>query len=101
MTAVLFTRKAVFDLEQIWEFTVENWSEKQAELYYNLIIEDCNKIAKNPKIGKVYFEIRPNLQGLKSSRHIIFYAQINKSTIEIKRILHEQMDLKNKHFYLR
>lgn len=97
MAAFHFTRKAILDLEQIWEYTFEKWSEKQADFYYNLIIEDCSWLAKNPKKGKSYFEIQSDLFGKKSTRHIIFYRVIDESTIEITRILHEQMDLKNKH----
>lgn len=91
-----FTKKAIEDLSGIWEYTIETWSEKQADKYYNLLIDGCSELAKNPKLGKSYFEIHPELFGKLTSKHIIFYRKIDKSTIEITRILHEQMDIKNK-----
>ena len=32
-----FTNKALDDLIDIWDYTVEEWSQNQAEKYYNLI----------------------------------------------------------------
>jgi toxin ParE1/3/4 len=36
------------------------------------------------------------LKGKRASKHIIFYRVMDDQTIEITRILHERMDLKNK-----
>lgn len=90
------TNKAVDDLTNIWNYTFDKWSEVQANRYYNLIIESCHNIANNPKIGKHYDGITRELFGLKTNKHIIFYRTLSDSPIEITRILHEQMDLKNK-----
>ena len=90
------TNKAVEDLTRIWEYTIEKWSEQQADWYYNLLLDSCQDIANNPGLGKNYDGITNDLFGLKTSRHIIFYRkQINKP-IEITRILHGKMDLKNR-----
>lgn len=96
MARFKFTNKAIQDLSDIWEYTIEIWSEKQAEKYYNLIIDSCAELTKNPKQGKTYFEIYPELFGYNVSKHIIFYRLIDRSTIEITRILHERMDIKTK-----
>jgi toxin ParE1/3/4 len=53
-------------------------------------------LADNPKAGKNYDKVEPKLLGFKFGRHIIFYESIENSTIEINRILHESMDLKNR-----
>jgi len=71
-------------------------SEKQADKYYAIIKMACNWIGENPDIGKEYKGISRNLFGLKSEKHIIFYQQISSDRIEIIRILHERMDLKNR-----
>ena len=39
-----------------------------------------------------------NIAGFKAGRHIIFYRQLETKEVEITRILHEQMDLKNRIF---
>lgn len=96
MAKYKLTNKAVADLNEIWEYTLENWSENQADKYYDMLIDFCQKTANNPALGKNYDSITPNLFGLKANRHIIFYRKLNATSIEISRILHERMDLKNR-----
>ncbi len=95
MAKFKFTNNAVKDLSDIWNYTVETWSENQADKYYKLIINTCSAIAKKPQLGKVYSEIFPDLKGKHTSKHIIFYRIMEDQSIEITRILHKQMDLKN------
>jgi len=53
-------------------------------------------LANSPVTGREYFKLFADLRGFKVNKHIIFYRQIDQSSIEIERILHERMDLKNK-----
>ncbi len=90
------TNKAVDDLAEIWNYTIEKWSEQQADKYYSLLIDCCQAIAGNPDLGKNYFGVTKDLFGVKTNRHIIFYRKIVDQPIEITRILHERMDLQNR-----
>jgi toxin ParE1/3/4 len=45
MAEYLITKKAVHDLSEIWEYTVDTWSEKQADKYYNLHLDSFQQIA--------------------------------------------------------
>ncbi len=94
MAKYILTNKAVDDLAQIWNYTVDKWSESQADKYYEMLITNCEKISENPELGKRYDGITQNLLGLRTIRHIIFYRVIDAENIEIFRILHESMDLK-------
>ena len=96
MTRYKFTKKAVEDLSELWEYTRKIWSENQAEKYYKLIIQACYELAKDPQRGKEYSEIYPALKGMNTTKHIIFYRILSDSSIEITRILHERMDLKRR-----
>jgi toxin ParE1/3/4 len=96
MAKYKFTQKAVYDLTQIWTYTLHKWSEDHADRYYHMLLENCKVIAINPEIGKNYFGIAENLFGFKAGRHLIFYRKINDNEVEIIRILHEQMDIKNR-----
>jgi toxin ParE1/3/4 len=96
MATFTLTKKAVEDLTKIWNYTFETWSEQQADIYYQLIVIACSVVAKNPKLGKYYHEIYPNLLGKKASRHIIFYLIQEDKSIEVVRVLHESMDLTGK-----
>ena len=96
MAKVILRQKAIDDLNDIWDYTFNKWSEKQADKYYAIIKLACNAIGENSDIGKEYDGISKNLLGLKSGKHIIFYQVISNDKIEVIRILHEQMDLKNR-----
>ena len=90
------TNSAVTDLTQIWNYTFDKWSENQADRYYKMLVDNFEELAINPYLGKDYNILTVNLLGFKVGRHIIFYHRIDNNEIEIVRILHEQMDLKNR-----
>lgn len=96
MAEYRLTNKAVEDLNGIWNYTVEEWSEEQADSYYEMLLNSCQALGNNPELGKNYDGITTDLFGLKANRHIIFYRKLIDKTIEITRILHGRMDLKNR-----
>ncbi|WP_162419584.1 type II toxin-antitoxin system RelE/ParE family toxin [Cyclobacterium roseum] len=96
MAEYKLTNKAVDDLNEIWDYTADEWSEEQADKYYNMLLNSCQDIANNPGLGKNYDGITTDLFGLKANQHIIFYRKTNTIQIEITRILHGRMDLKNR-----
>ena len=96
MAKFKLTNKAVDDLARIWNYTFDRWSENQADKYYFMLLESCNEVACNPELGKEYTGVSENLLGFRAGRHIIFYGKFEENEVEIIRILHEQMDLKNR-----
>lgn len=96
MDKVRFTRKAVQDLRDIWNFTYENWSEEQADEYLNQIFDLCTTLVNYQELGKQYYAIYPDLRGQRINRHILYYRSLGDEGIEVVRILHEQMDLKSR-----
>ena len=57
MAKVLMRQEAIDDLNDIWDYTFEEWSEKQADQYYVTIKFACKSIGEKPDIGKNYFGI--------------------------------------------
>lgn len=96
MAKVILRQEAINDLKDIWTYTFEKWSEKQADKYYSSLEFACMQIGENPTLGKKYEGIESKLLGLRTGKHIIFYQVITEQEIEIIRILHERMDLKNR-----
>ena len=96
MAKYYLTNKAISDLTNIWNYTFEKWSEKQADKYYGMLINNCQDIATTPELGINYEGIAKNLYGIRANRHIIFYRIIKFDEVEITRILHESMDLKKR-----
>mgnify|MGYP000016380254 FL=1 len=96
MSKFYLTNKANDDLDEIWEYTFDEWSEMQADKYYFEILNCCQLIAENQNLGKIYSEIDNNLFGYLINKHIIFYQTISKFEILVVRILHTKMDLKSR-----
>ena len=96
MASYTLSNKAVLDLSAIWEYTVESWSERQADNYYFMLLDSCQDLAEGKSLGKNYPEIHPEILGSSAGQHIIFYRKLSPNKIEIARILHVQMDLKNR-----
>ena len=90
------SNKAVEDLSNIWNHTYETWSENQADKYYFELLSDCQELAENQNMGRNYDDIDENTFGFLSGQHIIFYDILNENEIEVVRILHSKMDLKNR-----
>jgi len=95
MASYKLTNKAVRDLKQIWNYTWDNWSESQADLYYSELINHCSSLANNPALGRKYENLLSGLRGSKVNKHIVFYRQVFQGKIEVVRILHERMDLES------
>lgn len=94
MAKFYLTNKAVEDLGDIWNYTIETWSENQAEIYYSLLIQSCQELASKPNQGKSYELVEKNVLGFKTGQHVIFYRIITEKEIEVVRILHGMMDMK-------
>lgn len=90
-----FTNEAVNDLTEIWNYTNDSWSERQADFYYKLLLAACDELAKNPGLGKDYHIVTKGVLGYRTGEHIIFYSIISRTEIEVIRILHGMMDLKS------
>lgn len=88
------SEKAIEDIQNIWLFTRENWSNKQADRYYNLIIDEIEYIAENPLAGKNADHIRKNYRFTKVKSHVIFFKfKKLENKVEIIRILHQSMNI--------
>jgi len=96
MPEYYLSKKAISDLKDIWNYTCEKWSENQADKYYQMLIDGFDEVFRNPKMGKDYSIIMDDLNGHKAGRHIIFYLETEEGMVEIIRVQHERMDLKNR-----
>ena len=93
MTKYDITKEAIEDLYRIWEYTVDTWSEEQADAYYALLVAGMNEVADGSKrIIKPFDEIYPGLKAYHVRRHMLFYIIQDNGRPLIVRILHEKMD---------
>ena len=96
MAKVHYSKRAVEDLANIWDYTYDEWSERQADKYYMILIQACQEIALDSKKGKPYEEVAEGIYGFLIYRHIILFKRLAAAEILVVRILHAQMDLKSK-----
>lgn len=92
------SRKAIADLDGIWDYTKEHWSEEQATKYYQQISLSIQCISDLPAFAvQGYNAIRSGLLGYHVGHHIILFKRKEDGSIWVNRILHEMMDFQ-RHF---
>jgi toxin ParE1/3/4 len=89
------SKEAQNDLEQIWLYTLENWSIDQADRYFNLLIDEMEYLCLKPNSGFNFSYIRTGYWRTKVKSHFIFYRINQANQLEIIRVLHERMDVEN------
>lgn len=88
------SREALRDLEGIWRYTVGTWSREQADRYYDLLVDEIEYVAENPRSGKDYGHVRKGYLRTTVKSHYIFYKiNLKENIIEVIRILHQRMDI--------
>ena len=58
-------------------------------------MDSCQELANKPNQGKSYEVVEKNVLGFKTGQHLIFYRIVTEKEIEVVRILHGMMDMKN------
>ncbi len=93
MKPFVLTQKAKADMKEIAKFTMRRWGREKRNLYLKEFDEAFFLLAERPSIGKLCDEIRKGYRKFPQGSHIIFYTQIDKTRINIIRILHKNMDV--------
>jgi toxin ParE1/3/4 len=96
MADYIISEKALEDLNNIWIYTAENWSIEKANRYYNLIVDEIEYVSANFEVTTDFGNIRKNYKFSKVKSHLVFYKKTENTEMEVVRILHERMDLKNR-----
>ena len=89
-----FFPKANKRLDEIWQYTAEQWDQEQAEKYIRGLFNALEKLAdqrslwcalKQSGFEGVYF--------FRYKHHFVFFRELNDYQIGVISILHEKMDL--------
>jgi toxin ParE1/3/4 len=96
MAEYIISETALEDLNNIWIYMAENWSVEQANRYYNLIVDEIEYVSVNFETAKDFGSTRKNYKFSKVKSHLVFYKKTENTQIEVVRILHERMDIKNR-----
>lgn len=88
------SKAAERDLEQLYRYTVTQFSLVQANSYLEELERALILLAEFPAMGRSAEMVRPNLRSYINQSHIIYY-RIREKDILIVRILHQRMDHKS------
>jgi toxin ParE1/3/4 len=83
--------RAQTDIDEIWNYTQDQWGADQAETYIRLIQAAIEAVAADPRRGRPCDDIRPGYRKFAAGSHFVFYRVI-AAGIDVVRILHQRMD---------
>ncbi|MFD1246139.1 type II toxin-antitoxin system RelE/ParE family toxin [Paralysiella testudinis] len=78
------------DLEEIWLYTLENWSIEQADTYHNGFVAAFEGLAAGTKQGRP--SVLPNFQKYFCGSHVIYFLEY-ADHLDVIRILHQRQDV--------
>ena len=84
--------RARADIDDIWDYTVEHWGERQAEIYLRLLKAAVDAVATDPEVGRACDDVRPGYRRYPVGSHVLFY-RVTSTAIVVVRVLHQRMDV--------
>lgn len=92
MSKIHIQARAKQDLKNIWLYSFKNWGHRQADKYYDELLEGITVIVNNPKIGINRDDIRQGYRQYHINRHMVFY-RLTSTRIHVVRVLGDSMDV--------
>jgi len=90
MQKILLSPLAERDLIDIWQYSLAQWGEVQADRYLDELEEGILRLSRNPELGASREHIRHGYRVLFIRSHAVYYKVT--SAIHVVRILHVRMD---------
>lgn len=95
MTKYRISILAQQDLENIWFYTVDEWSLEQAEKYIGGLMVCFDSLAEGHVVGKSVDYVRKGYKKALYGKHYVFYRVAADKVVEIIRVLHVRMDVES------
>ncbi len=89
------TLRAKTDLNEIWNYTFDAWSEAQADKYVTALYNRFKWLSEQPTIGKHRPDIESEYYCFSEGEHLIFYIINNTNNISIVGVPYKKMDIIN------
>ncbi|MDX2506350.1 MAG: type II toxin-antitoxin system RelE/ParE family toxin [Gammaproteobacteria bacterium] len=100
MAKYRFFRTADNRQDEIWDYTLENWGEKQAEKYTTELHQHLAKLSENKLLWRslpgnlaVPDDLEIPVYFSHFKHHYIFFRELSGRVIGIMTILHDSMDI--------
>jgi len=82
---------AEVDLEEIWLYTLKNWSMEQPDAYHNSLVATFEGLAAGTKHGRPA-EVLPGFQKYLCGSHVVYFLD-NPDHLDVIRVLHQRQDV--------
>lgn len=92
MTLYVLSAAAEADLDDIWDYTAEHWSQDQANVYLMSIRNTCEALADGRIAGRPIDHVRSGYWKYPVGSHFVFFRRIDGGILDVVRILHQRMD---------
>lgn len=96
MGTFTLTTKARADLKSIAIYTQGKWGKEQRKIYVRQFDDTFHMLSENPKAGTECDYIKTGYRKFPVTSHIVFYRGTSEASIEIVRILHKNMDARER-----
>lgn len=91
MKVLAFSPAAKADIEEIWEYSAENWGLDQADHYIDDIRDACHALAADRRRARPV-DVRSGYLKLSVGSHMIYFRD-GGDRLEIIRVLHNRQDV--------
>ncbi|UZE97319.1 type II toxin-antitoxin system RelE/ParE family toxin [Alkalimarinus alittae] len=96
MGTFTLTTKARADLKSIAIYTQRKWGKEQRKIYIRQFDDTFHMLSKTPRVGTECDYIKTGYRKFPVTSHIVFYRGTSETSIEIVRILHKNMDARER-----
>jgi len=93
VSGYFLSRLADLDVDQIYDFGLGEWGERQADRYLYGLFDAFERIGLAPGMGRRRPELHQMLRSLPHGSHVIIYAP-QGSEVAIVRVVHGSADIK-------
>ena len=80
------------DIYEIAQYTLEHWSEAQAQRYVYGLESAFQRLCDNPRLGKASDDVRTGYFRHRYRSHMIFFKRSDDDNVTIVRVPHGRMD---------
>lgn len=85
---VILSEAAKRDLDRLYDFGAQFWTERRIESYLRSLTLACFKLADHPRRGRTRADIGAGLRSFVFREHVIYYHIDSGGVIVIARVMH-------------
>lgn len=89
---LLLTRRALRDIQGIYDFSTERWGQETAEKYLDELESGLSRIAERPDLLRAEEDLHASLQFYRVNRHLFVCDRQEKSVVVLT-VVHSGMDI--------